>query len=153
MLACAVATRPFFKLSAAHLLRSCQGASMRPFTSFLPNYPWKCGEHFEHISLETMHKLHQIFSPASNGTIWFNDIQWHKRNVDNVNRSYFYWHNMGRIPEKFNNIQPRHQENTNNHVDTLKDFPFQHDSDIVTPYGKWAYYNSSVRYFMFWISV
>ena len=22
---------------------------------------------------------------------------------------------------------------------------FQHDSDIVTPYGKWAYYNSSVR--------
>ena len=24
-------------------------------------------------------------------------------------------------------------------------FAFQHDSDIVTPYGKWAYYNSSVR--------
>ena len=28
-------------------------------------------------------------------------------------------------------------------------FAFQHDSDIVTPYGKWAYYNSSVRQVIF----
>ena len=28
-------------------------------------------------------------------------------------------------------------------------FAFQHDSDIVTPYGKWAYYSSSVRQVIF----
>ena len=29
----------------------------------------------------------------------------------------------------------------------------QHDSDIVTPYGKWAYYNATIRFTLHYITL